>query len=93
MTTELLKNGRIKTTEARAKEVRRITDKMITLGKAGDLAARRQANAYLLDENVVKNLFAEVAGKYADRQGGYTRISKLGERRVDAAAMVILELV
>ncbi|HHY06196.1 MAG TPA: 50S ribosomal protein L17 [Clostridia bacterium] len=93
ITTELLKNGRIETTEARAKEVRQTAEKMITLGKQGDLKARRQASAYLLDENVVKDLFENLAEKYADRQGGYTRVIKVGSRRGDAAAMVIVELV
>ncbi len=93
ITTELLKNGRIETTEARAKEVRRMTEKMITLGKKGDLQARRQANSYLLDEAVVKTLFQDLAEKNADRQGGYTRIVKVGPRRGDAAEMVIVELV
>ncbi|MGI6588239.1 MAG: 50S ribosomal protein L17 [Peptococcia bacterium] len=93
MTTELLKNGRIETTEARAKEVRSIVEKMITLGKQGDLKARRQATAYLLDEDVVKELFDNLNGKYADRQGGYTRVIKVGTRRGDAASIVIVELV
>ncbi len=92
ITTELLKNGRIETTEARAKEVRRMTEKMITLGKKG-FTGRRQANSYLLDEAVVKTLFQDLAEKYADRQGGYTRIVKVGPRRGDAAEMVIVELV
>lgn len=93
LTTALLEHGRIETTEPKAKEVRRIAEKMITLGKAGDLAARRQALAYLTDETVVKNLFDEIAPKYADRQGGYTRIMKLGPRRGDSAQMAIIELV
>jgi large subunit ribosomal protein L17 len=93
ITTELLKNGRIETTEARAKEVRSVVEKMITLGKQGDLKARRQATAYLLDEDVVKELFDNLSEKYADRQGGYTRIIKVGTRRGDAASIVIVELV
>lgn len=93
MTTSLIKNGRIETTEPKAKEIRRITEKMITLGKRGDLAARRQALAYLTDETVVKNLFDEIAPKYAERQGGYTRIMKVGPRRGDSAPMAIIELV
>jgi large subunit ribosomal protein L17 len=93
LVTDFLKYGRITTTEARAKEVRRISEKMITLGKRGDLHARRQALAYILDESVVKKLFDEIAPKYKDRQGGYTRILKLGPRRGDGAPLVIIELV
>lgn len=92
-TTSLLKSGRIQTTEPKAKEIRSIVEKMITLGKQGDLHARRQAAAYLLDESVVKDLFENISKKYEERQGGYTRIMKLGNRRGDAAPMVILELV
>ena len=91
--TSLFKYERIETTEARAKELNAIAEKMISLGKQGDLAARRQAMAYLLDEDVVKKLFDSIAPKYADRQGGYTRIMKLGYRRGDAAEMVLIELV
>lgn len=91
--TSLLQNERIETTEARAKELNAIAEKMITLGKQGDLAARRQAMSYLLDEDVVKKLFDEIAPKYAERQGGYSRIMKLGYRRGDAAQMVLVELV
>lgn len=91
--TSLLKHGRIETTEARAKEMHSIAEKMITLGKRGDLAARRQAMEFLLDESVVKELFDNIAPKYADRQGGYTRIVKTGFRRGDAAEMVLVELV
>ena len=93
MTTDLLKHGKITTTETRAKEVKRMADKMITLGKRGDLHARRQALAYMMDETVVKNLFDEIAPKYAERNGGYTRIIKKGPRRGDGAEVVILELV
>jgi len=93
MSTALLKNGRIETTEPRAKELRSIVDKMITLGKQGDLSARRQAMAYLLEEDVVRELFDNIGKKYADRQGGYTRIIKMGPRRGDGAQVVILELV
>lgn len=93
MTTDLLKHGKITTTETRAKEVKRMADKMITLGKRGDLHARRQALAYLLDETVVKNLFDEIAPKYAERKGGYSRIIKTMPRRGDAAPMAIIELV
>lgn len=91
--TSLLKYGRIETTEPKAKELKSIAEKMITLAKKGDLSARRQALAYLMDETVVKELFDNIAPKYADRQGGYTRIMKLGPRRGDGALMVIVELV
>ncbi|SDZ31161.1 large subunit ribosomal protein L17 [Proteiniborus ethanoligenes] len=93
LVTSLLRNGKIETTETRAKETRRIAEKMITLAKRGDLHARRQVLAYVYDETVVKNLFDDIAPKYADRNGGYTRMLKLGPRRGDAAEMVILELV
>lgn len=92
-TTALLKHGRIETTEPKAKELSGIVEKMISLGKKGDLHSRRQAAAYLLDESVVKNLFENISPKYAERQGGYTRMIKTGNRRGDAAPMVILELV
>ncbi|MGI5891216.1 MAG: 50S ribosomal protein L17 [Bacillota bacterium] len=91
--TSLLKNGKIETTEARAKELASVVDKMITLGKQGDLAARRTALAYLTEEDVVTKLFTEIAPKYADRQGGYTRIIRLDLRRGDAAQMALVELV
>jgi len=91
--TSLLKHGRIETTEAKAKELKSLAEKMITLGKQGDLAARRQAMEFIMDETVVKELFDEIAPKYADRQGGYTRIMKNGFRRGDAAEMVLVELV
>ena len=91
--TSLLKEERIVTTEPRAKELRSLAEKMITLGKKGDLHARRQALAFLMEEDVVTKLFEKLAPKYADRQGGYTRIMKTGYRRGDAAQMVIVELV
>ena len=91
--TSFLENGKITTTVTRAKETRSMAEKMITLGKNGTLAARRQALAYITKEDVVTKLFNEIAPKYADRNGGYTRIYKLGERRGDAAQMAILELV
>lgn len=91
--TSLLKHGRIETTLTRAKETRRMAEKMITLGKRGDLHARRQVLAYIYDEDVVKKLFDEIAPNYADRNGGYTRILKLGPRRGDGSEMAILELV
>ena len=93
LVTSLLKNGRIQTTEAKAKETKRLAEKMITLGKRGDLHAKRQVLAFMTDETVVKNLFDEIAPKYAERNGGYTRIMKLGPRRGDASEMVIIELV
>ena len=89
----LIEHGRIKTTEAKAKAVKPIAEKMITLGRRGDLAARRQALAYLRSQEVVHHLFAEVAPRFADRPGGYSRIVKIGPRYGDAAEMVYLELV
>ncbi|CDF58857.1 50S ribosomal protein L17 [Thermobrachium celere] len=86
-------DGRIITTEARAKEVRSLAEKMITLAKRGDLHARRQVLSFVTEEDVVRKLFSEIAPKYAERNGGYTRIIKMGPRRGDAAEMVILELV
>ena len=93
LVTDLLREGRIQTPEHRAKDARRQAEKMITLGKRGDLHARRQAMAYIYDESVVTKLFEEIAPKYADRQGGYTRILKLGPRQGDNAEVVFLELV
>lgn len=93
LVTSLLREGRIETTVTRAKETKRMAEKMITLGKRGDLHARRQAHSYILDEAVVNDLFTNIAPKYADRNGGYTRIIKIGPRRGDAAEMVYLELV
>lgn len=93
LTTDLLREGRIETTVTRAKETRRMAEKMITLGKRGDLHARRQALAYIFDESVVTKVFEEIASEYADRQGGYTRILKKGPRRGDGAEMAIIELV
>ena len=107
LTTDLIINERIQTTEARAKEGRSVCEKMITLGKRGDLHARRQAAAYIRRELVtatdeegnestiyaLQKLFDDVAPRYADRQGGYTRIMKMGPRRGDGAPVVIIELV
>ena len=108
MTTQLIMNERIVTTETRAKEVRKTAEKMITLGKRGDLAARRKAAAFVRDEvadvheeedavvvkSALQKLFSDVAPRYKDRNGGYTRILKLAvPRKGDAAPMVILELV
>ena len=107
LTTDLIINERIVTTEARAKEIRSTTEKMITLGKRGDLAARRLAAAYVRNEvadvheeddkivlqSALQKLFSDIAPRYAERQGGYTRILKTEPRRGDAAQMVIIELV
>jgi large subunit ribosomal protein L17 len=93
LTGSLIEHGRIKTTVAKAKAVRPIAEKMITLGRRGDLAARRQALAYLHSNDVVHILFAEVAPRFTDRRGGYTRITKIGPRAGDAAEMAYLEFV
>jgi len=93
LTGALIEHGRIETTEAKAKAVKPFAEKMITLGKRGDLHARRQALAALRSNNVVHQLFADVAPRFADRPGGYTRIVRLGQRQGDAAEMVYLELV
>jgi large subunit ribosomal protein L17 len=89
----LIEHGRIKTTEAKAKAVKPYAEKMITLGRRGDLHARRQVLSELRSQEVVHQLFADVAPRMADRPGGYTRIVKIGPRAGDAAAMVYLELV
>jgi len=91
--TSLLREERIETTEQRAKELASIADQMISLGKRGDLHAKRQALSYLFDETVVKKLFDEIAPKYKERNGGYTRIMKVGYRRGDGASMALVELV
>ncbi|WP_026593403.1 50S ribosomal protein L17 [Bacillus sp. UNC437CL72CviS29] len=101
LATDLIINERIQTTETRAKELRSVVEKMITLGKRGDLHARRQAASFIRNEvanaeigqDALQKLFADVAPRYAERQGGYTRIAKIGPRRGDAAPMVIIELV
>ncbi len=109
LTTDLIMNERIETTEARAKEIRSTTEKMITLGKRGDLHARRQAAAFvrnevlearldeseenIIQETALQKLFNDLGPRYQDPQGGYTRILKKGQRRGDAAPMVIIELV
>src|SRR3954447_3694509 len=93
LTGSLIEDGRIRTTVAKAKEVRPIVEQMITLGRRGDIHARRQALAFLRTQEVVHRLFAEVAPRCADRPGGYTRIVKLGPRQGDAAEMAYLELV
>jgi large subunit ribosomal protein L17 len=93
LVTELLRHGRIKTTLAKAKAMRSPAEKMITLGKRGDLHARRQALSFINSKDVVHELFDTIAAKYADREGGYTRIYKLGQRKGDAAHMALIELV
>ena len=93
LVTYLLENGKVETTLARAKEVGPLTEKMITLGKKGDLAAYRRALSFITKEDVAHKLFKEIAPKYADRNGGYTRVTRTGERRGDAAEMAVIELV
>lgn len=93
LVTDLLDYEKITTTEAKAKEARRLAEKMITLGKEGGLSARRRALAFIFDKSVVEKVFANLAPRYAARPGGYTRIAKLGPRLGDGAAMVRLELV
>ncbi len=91
--TDFLANGRMETTVTRAKEIAPLAEKMITLGKKGDLAAYRQALAFITREEVAHKVFKELAPKYADRNGGYTRITRIGPRRGDAAEMAVIELV
>ena len=91
--TDLLANGKMETTFYRAKEVQPVAEKMITLGKKGNLAAYRKAMSYVTKEDVVQKLFKEIAPKYADRNGGYTRVTRTGARRGDAAEMAVIELV
>jgi len=107
MTTQLIMNERIVTTETRAKEIRKTTEKMITLGKRGDLSARRKAAAFVRNEiadireekdavvvkSALQKLFSDIAPRYKDRNGGYTRIVKIGQRKCDGALEVLLELV
>ena len=93
MVTYLLENGKIETTVTRAKEVRSLTEKMITVAKDNTLTAKRQALAFVTKEDVVKKLFDEIAPKYKDVNGGYCRIIKTGPRRGDAAEMAIIELI
>ena len=93
LVTDLLENGKIDTTFYRAKEVQPVVEKMITLGKKGDLAAYRRALAFITKEDVAKKLFDEIAPKYAATNGGYTRVIRIGERRGDAAEMAVIELV
>ena len=89
----LIEHGRVRTTVAKAKAVRPIAEQMITLGRRGDLHARRQALAYLRSQDVVHKLFSDVGPRFADRPGGYSRIVKIGPRQGDAAEMAYLELV
>lgn len=99
LASDLIIHERIETTEAKAKDLKSVVDKMITLGKRGDLSARRQAAAFLYnkkaseDESVIQKLFDDVAKRYDERQGGYTRVLKLGPRKGDGAKMAIIELV
>jgi large subunit ribosomal protein L17 len=93
LTASLIEHGRIKTTVAKAKEVRPVAEEMITLGRRGDVAARRHALKFLRSQDVVHKLFSEVGPRFVDRPGGYSRIVKLGPRQGDAAEMAYLELV
>jgi len=101
LATDLIIHERIETTEAKAKELRSVVEKMITLGKRGDLHARRQVASYIRptaadaekSQNAIQKLFADIAPRYEERQGGYTRIMKIGPRRGDAAPIVVIELV
>ena len=93
MVTFLLENGKIETTVTRAKEVSSLTEKFITIAKVENLANKRAAMAFITKEDVVNKLFTEIAPKYADRNGGYTRITKIGPRRGDAAEMAVIELI
>ncbi|MGN8647806.1 50S ribosomal protein L17 [Gracilibacillus sp. HCP3S3_G5_1] len=99
LATDLIIHERLETTEAKAKELRSVVEKMITLGKRGDLHARRQAASFLYNaeasenEDAVQKLFNDIASRYEDRQGGYTRVLKLGPRRGDGAEMAVIELV
>ena len=93
MVTYLFENGKIETTVTRAKEVRSMAEKMVTLGKKEDLHSKRQVFSYITKEDIAKKVIDEYGPKYADRNGGYTRIYKIGPRRGDAAEMAIIELV
>jgi len=93
LTASLIQHGRIKTTVAKAKEVRPVAEEMITLGRRGDVPARRQALKFLRSQDVVHKLFSDVGPRFSDRPGGYSRIVKLGPRQGDAAEMAYLELV
>ncbi len=93
LVTDFLKHGHVKTTAAKAREVRPMAEKMVTLGKTGSLHARRQAAAFITEDSVVRSVFDDIADRYKDRPGGYTRITKLGPRKGDASEMALLELV
>ena len=93
LVTDLLENGKLETTFYRAKEIQPVVEKMITLAKKGGLANYRRALAFITKEDVAKKLFDEIAPKYADRNGGYTRVTRTGARRGDAAEMAVIELV
>lgn len=93
LVTSLLKHGYIRTTEAKAREIKPMAEKMVTLGKAGSLHSRRQASAFITEPAVVRRVFGELAASYKERPGGYTRLIKLGPRKGDASEMALLELV
>ena len=93
LTTDLLEKGRLETTFTRAKEVQPVAEKMITLGKENTLASYRRALSFITKEDVANKLFKEIAPSYADRNGGYTRVTRIGPRRGDAAEMAVIELV
>ena len=93
MVTDLLRHGQIKTTVAKAKAIRPLTEKMVSLGKGGTLHDRRQAAAFITDKSVVKAVFDEIAPRFEERNGGYTRITRLGVRTGDAAEMALIELI
>jgi len=93
MVTDLLRHGQIKTTVAKAKAIRPLTEKMVTLGKSGTLHDRRQAAAFITDKSVVKIVFDDIAPRFQERNGGYTRITRLGVRPGDAAEMALIELI
>ena len=93
LVTDLLRNGKLETTFFRAKEIQPVAEKMITLAKKGGLANYRKALSYITDEDVANKLFKETAAKYAERNGGYTRVTRTGARRGDAAEMAVIELV
>ena len=93
MTTYLFENGKVETTFTRAKELQPVAEKMITLGKKNTLASYRRALGYITKEDVANKLFKEIAPKYSERNGGYTRVTRIGPRRCDAAEMAVIELV
>lgn len=93
LVTDLLKHGHVRTTAAKAREVKPMAEKMVTLGKAGSLHARRQAAAFITESAVVRSVFDDLADRYRDRPGGYTRLIKLGPRKGDASEMALLQLV